>query len=69
MPPDELEQIRRDVLDALDFWAARGLGREITNLTITVVTYKKPGDQVYSRGQRDPQRKVVGRNETVLTFY
>lgn len=67
MPPDELAQIRRDVLEALDFWVERGLGHEINNLQITVLTYKKTGDQVYSRGQREPGRKVMARSATLLT--
>lgn len=67
MPPDELERIRQDVLAALDFWVSKGLGRDLNNLQINVITYHEPGEQVRSLCMQDRQRVRVGRNAALLT--
>ena len=68
MPPDELDEIRRQMNDALDFWVARGFGKELNHLQLSVITYQVPGKKVQSRCQADPKPERVGRNETLLTW-
>ena len=67
MPPDELDRIRKEVLEALDFWVGKGLGTDLNNLQINVITYHEPGEQVRSLCMLDRKRQRVGRNATLLT--
>ena len=68
MPPDELEEIRRLLNEALDFWVARGFGKELNHLQLSVLTYVPTEKKVQSRCQADLVAQRVGRNETLLTW-
>ena len=54
--------------EALDFWVARGLGKELNHLQLSILTYQTPSKKVQSRCQADPRPERVGRNETLLTW-